>query len=375
MSDSFEQAWEVNKAAALYDGTAYAEMLALLGRARQSVRMSFFLFGGLDANRMMDVLAERRAVGVEVRVLLDRSVGLDGLLPGILWECRRAYRRLLALGIDVCLSDARPLPDRPGKRTLWHHKYLVVDDREAMVGGMNVGTLFRRYHDLMVHLTGPTAAALGRQFDGDWHYAKDPRLPRPQGVPPPPVDADPPPLWSGQTSARLLGTGLGRRSTEAGLRQNLRRGRTSVCIAVCEMGRTDLLDEVIACHVRGVSVRVLLCPLKISPLLPPGLLNAGAVETLRRAGVPVHLYNLGPDFVRMHQKLAIFDGERAVAGSTNWTRSGFGWIGETDVELCGGDVVRQLADGFEADWRRSAPATLPSPAAALLHGFYERWTQ
>ncbi|MDQ2798494.1 MAG: phospholipase D-like domain-containing protein, partial [Armatimonadota bacterium] len=252
---------------------------------------------------------------------------------------------------------------------------LVIDDQDALVGGMNVGTLFGRYHDLMIHLTGPTARALGRQFDADWQYAGDARLPRPEGSASLPEELPPASSSNGSTYARLLRTGIGRCTTEAALRQNLRRAEKSVQVAVCEMGRTALLNDLIACHRRGLAVRVLLCPLKISPFLPPGILNAGAVDTLTRAGVPVHFYRLGPDFLRLHLKLAIFDGERAVTGSTNWTRSGFGWIGETDVELHGGDVIAQLTSQFESDWRRSAPASLPSPSVKCFHALYERLTQ
>ena len=42
-----------------------------------------------------------------------------------------------------------------------HRKFITVDDREALVGGMNVGTLFTRYHDLMLHLRGPVARIAG----------------------------------------------------------------------------------------------------------------------------------------------------------------------------------------------------------------------
>lgn len=367
--------FEANDAAVLFDDAAYDAMPALLKRARSSIRLTFFLFGGPVADAMIEVLAERQAQGVMVRVLLDRSVGGEGLLPGIIRECRRAYRRLQRLGIAVRLSDPAPLPDHPGKKPLSHHKFLVVDDREALVGGMNVGTLFRRYHDLMIHLTGPTALALGRQFDRDWQYAGDALLPRSKDIMPLPEAL--PPAWpsNGSTFARLLGTGIGHRATEAALRQNLRRVETSIQVSVCEMGRTDLLADLIACHRRGIIVRVLLCPLKISPLLPTGILNAGAVETLIQAGVPVHFYRLGPDFLRMHLKLVIFDQARAVTGSTNWTRSGFGWIGETDVELHGGNVIAQLTSQFEADWRRSAPAPLPSASAKRFHALYEWLTQ
>jgi len=81
-------------------------------------------------------------------------------------------------GIDVRLSDSRPFPAWPRRQTISHHKYIVVDDREVMVGGMNIGTLFRRYHDLMVYLQGPAAATLGRQFDNDWACALDKSHPR-----------------------------------------------------------------------------------------------------------------------------------------------------------------------------------------------------
>ncbi|MDQ2798710.1 MAG: phosphatidylserine/phosphatidylglycerophosphate/cardiolipin synthase family protein [Armatimonadota bacterium] len=367
--------YEANAAAALFDGAAYDAMPDLLRRARCSIRLTFFLFGGPVADAMMDALAERQSQGVAVRVLLDRSIGWEGLLPGIVWECRRAFRRLQKLGIETRLSDPVPLPNWPGKKPLSHHKFLVIDDQEALVGGMNVGTLFRRYHDLMIHLTGPTARALSRQFDADWRYASEFGLPRPEGSASLSEELPPASSSNGSTYARLLGTGIGRCTTEAALRQNLRRAEKSVQVAVCEMGRTALLDDLIACHRRSVAVRVLLCPLKISPFLPLGILNAGAVETLTRAGIPVHFYRLGPDCLRMHLKLAIFDGGSAVAGSTNWTRSGFGWIGETDVELHGGDVLAQLTAQFEADWRRSAPTSLPSPSAKRLHALYERLTQ
>ena len=155
----------------------------------------------------------------------------------------------------------------------------------------------------------------------------------------------------------------------------LRRAGSSVCISVCEMGRTALIEELLDCQERGVRVRVLLCPLNLTPLLPSGILNVGAVETLLSAGIPVRLYRTGADFIRMHLKLAIFDDEHAIVGSTNWTRSGFQWIGETDIELHDGQVIAQLNAQFETDWRRSDPATPPSNVAKWLHRHYERRTQ
>lgn len=46
--------FQANDAAALYDDAAYAEMLAMISRATESVRLSFFLFGGPDADLIID---------------------------------------------------------------------------------------------------------------------------------------------------------------------------------------------------------------------------------------------------------------------------------------------------------------------------------
>ena len=358
-------------AATLFDSAAYAEMPALLGRARHTIRVAFYLFGGPLADRMMDILADKQTQGVAVCVLLDRSLGRRNFLPGIMADGWRAYRRLRALGIPVQLSDTRPLPEWPRQPPQMHRKFITVDDREALVGGMNVGTLFERYHDLMLHLRGPVARSLAALFDDERRLAVGdaPRLP---GAAPPGEPNDAVPGW---TQARLLGTGRGQFPTETALRQNLARARVSVCVALCEMGRTHLIDALIACYRRGVSVRVLLDPLVSYPWLPAAPLNTGAVAALQRAGVPVHFYRVGPDVLRLHLKLGIFDGQTAVAGSTNWTGAGFGWVRETDIELHGGRVIGQLQAQFEDDWRRSTPAPPPSRFALWQYALYERWAQ
>jgi len=375
-------AFTINEAEALFDDAAYQAMLALLARARSSIRMEFFLFGGPHAEAMTELLVAKQAQGVSVQVTLDRALGL---LPLVRRECRAAYRRLRRLGINVVLSDARSFPNSPSKAGVAHNKIIVVDDGEALVGGMNVGSLFFHHHDVMVRLVGPAAGALGRQFDYDQQFVTTPGLARPAGSPTlPPFAEHEQDVPAGHTRARIVGTGVGRRTTKGALLQNLRAARSSVCVAMCEMGRTDLLDELIAARARGVNVRVLLDPQQMDAYLPgplgrrvpAGILNAGAVETLLGAGVAVRLYQVGPDFCLMHLKLALFDEESAIVGSTNWTRGGFEWVGETDVELHGGTVIKQLRAQFERDWReRSVPAPPPTRAAAWLHRLYVRYAQ
>jgi phosphatidylserine/phosphatidylglycerophosphate/cardiolipin synthase-like enzyme len=109
-----------------------------------------------------------------------------------------------------------------------------------------------------------------------------------------------------------------------------------------EIGRTDVLDEVIAVSRRGVDVRVLASPQGVGEFLPPVLgslrarspkavLNAQAIRTLLNSRVPVRFFAGGDDLSLLHAKMAIFDARTAIVGSTNWTRGGFEWVGETHV--------------------------------------------
>ena len=376
----------LNDARARFDGDAYREMVAMVARAERSVRLEFFLFGVPVADTIIDLLASKAAHGVDVRVTLDRALGV---LPAVRKECRAAHRRLRDRKIDVVLSDPRPFPDSPARPAITHNKILVIDDREALVGGMNVGTLFFRHHDVMIHLRGPAAAALAAQFDHDRRLALDSRAPRAGGsplLPPFPAELENGDLAPARSWVRVLGTGVGRRTTERAVVQNLRAARASVCIAMSEIGRTGVLGEVIAAGARGVDVRVLVDPQDMREYLPRALgplrdrcpkavLNAGALQVLLDAGIDVRLYDVGGDFALLHMKLAVFDAKSAVVGSTNWTRGGFGWVGETDVELHGGRVIDELLAQFALDWDRATPAAVPTRAVQMLCRVYERFTQ
>ncbi len=380
--------FSINESQALFDGDAYQEMVAMVGRARRSIRIEFFLFGGPVADVIIDVLIRQIAAGVRVQVTLDRSLGM---LPQVRRECRDTYRRLLREKIDVVLSDSRPFPDSPDRPAVIHNKIIVVDDAEALVGGMNVGSLFFRHHDVMIHLRGPVARALGQQFDHDRQFILSPRNLRPRGShslsPFPPSAGEHMPACSGaETRARLLGTGVGRRTTEDAVAEGLRTARSSVFIAMSELGRTRVLREVIAAKERGVEVRVLVDPQDIREYLPPflgtlrgyvtkGALNALAVRELLAARVSVRKFTVGDEFALLHLKMAVFDSKSAIVGSTNWTRGGFGWVGETDVELRGGQVIDQLIRQFSRDWENATPAAVPSPLAQCACRIYERLAQ
>ena len=367
----------LNEADALFDGNAYDEMVAMVRRAQKSVRIEFYLFGGPVADAIIDVLLQKIAAGVRVQVTLDRALGF---IPEVRSECRVTYQRLINENIDVVLTDPRSFPDSPKRPPVIHNKIIVIDDTEALVGGMNVGKLFFRHHDVMIHLRGPAALALGQQFDFDRQFALSQERIRPSGshaLAPFSMAHSAAKTW-----ARPLGTGVGRRTTRTAVLERLRAARSSVFIAMGEIGRTDVLDAVIAARHRGLDVRVLVDPQDIGEYLPPllgvlrryvtkGAWNALAVKELLASKVPVRNFEVGKEFAILHLKMAVFDGQSAIVGSTNWTRGGFGWVGETDIELRGGPVIGPLVQQFTKDWERSAHATNPSFLAQFACRIYE----
>ncbi|MCD7836217.1 MAG: cardiolipin synthase [Lachnospiraceae bacterium] len=121
--------------------------------------------------RIAEVLREKAAQGVEVRILYDsmgcRSVG------------RRFWRRLEKEGIKT----AAFFPAILGRLQLRinyrnHRKIVVIDNKVAYVGGFNVGKeyidmskRFGHWRDTHMRICGSAVLALQGRFILDWNYA------------------------------------------------------------------------------------------------------------------------------------------------------------------------------------------------------------
>lgn len=125
--------------------------------------------------------------------------------------------------------------------------------------------------------------------------------------------------------------------------RDLCRGATST-LDVCVFTVSDdrLSAEILACHRRGVAVRVLTDDDKQHDL---GI----DVAALRDAGVPVRV-DRTPN--HMHHKFALFDGRLLANGSFNWTRSATMANEENLVVSDDPRLVRSFAGRFEALWDR-----------------------
>jgi cardiolipin synthase A/B len=256
------------------------------------------------------LMAARRSLGVDVRVITDPTV-----VPS-----RQSAEWLDRLGVP---ERAYPVDD--GRHQIDHVKLLIADG-EAVVGGMNWGAHSDRNHDYVLETRVPAEIErLASIFEQDWALA---------GGQPAPLA----PVW-GEIAQTAPGDEI-RIMLEAALRA----ARQRVLAEVYTLTDSELIAELAAAQRRGAVVRVLLDPNQ--PY------NRRAYDVLKASGVDVRWYPI-PRGALLHAKIGLFDGV-LVLGSANWTLSGLGVNHELDIETQDPHAVAAYGSRFDSDWSRSA---------------------
>jgi phosphatidylserine/phosphatidylglycerophosphate/cardiolipin synthase-like enzyme len=149
------------------------------------------------------------------------------------------------------------------------------------------------------------------------------------------------------------------RSTKEILLQNMAQAKKSVSMAIFDFSDLDVVDGLIAARRRGLDVRVLVdrhnTNGKYVPLMNYvniyGMPNLSPVSRLVQGNVPVKWFDPVQHDSELHMKMTLFDGNKAMLGSTNYTYQAFNNFRETGIELSGGQTVEQLVAMFDADWQ------------------------
>lgn len=157
----------------LTDGEeAYAELVAAIASARESIHITTFILGRDDTGRrIIQLLAARAAQGVKVRLLLDSL--------GCIFVSRRFLRPLTDAGGEVArFMSMLPLSPRSSANLRNHRKLAIFDGRTAFVGGHNLAREYmgaspwaKRWTDLGAIIRGPGAFQLNEVFLADWCFA------------------------------------------------------------------------------------------------------------------------------------------------------------------------------------------------------------
>lgn len=356
----FSPTAQANEAELLVDADAiYPAMIAAIREAKRSVQVDYYLLGGAIGGQFADALIEKAREGVQVRVMLDGWAANQGGPTGA--QLKPVIKRLQDAGVDQRFYPIEWLPRNPGwlanRFLIDHNKLLVLDRETAFVGSMNIFDLAVMNHDLMVKLRGPMAQELAGMMDEEFSQTR---------VAPVPMTVAPGPNTS---LVRGTKTSVRERSTKGLLLQNLAQARKSVSMAIFDFSDLDVVEGLIAAHRRGLDVKVLVDRHNTNEKYVPlaqyvnvyGMPNLSPVTRLVQAGVPVKWYDPLQRDTELHMKMTVFDGQKAMLGSTNYTYQAFNNFRETGIELAGGRTVEQLVAMFESDWQgRASLATTPS---------------
>lgn len=152
----------------------FAEILVELKKAEHFIFLEYFIIDeGLMWGKILEILAEKAAQGVEVRVMYDGTCEF-ALLP------HDYPKRLKALGIKCKIF----LPATPFVSTHYnyrdHRKILVIDGHTAFTGGVNLADEYinqiERYghwKDTALMLKGEAVRSFTLMFLQMWHVDKN----------------------------------------------------------------------------------------------------------------------------------------------------------------------------------------------------------
>ena len=324
---------------------ALEAMLALIAGARRTVHFeNYIIRNDRTGRRFAAALQDRARAGVQVRVLYD-AFGSVGTSRRLWRELRRARAEVRAFG-PLLTSGIFQLLSRD------HRKLIVVDGREAMMGGLCIGDEWAGdaergrmpWRDTMLCVRGPAVAVLEATFARVWATTG---APLPAGALAP--EAEP----CGTSALRVID----------GVPAQSRAYRAVQMLAAAAQERLWITDaylvappplyaSLVDAAKSGVDVRLLL----------PGTSDIPVVRTfsrigyrdLLRAGARVFEYR-GP---MLHAKTLVVDREWGRVGSTNLNVSSLLGNYELDVIAECDTLTEALAAQFRHDAAQSREIVL-----------------
>jgi cardiolipin synthase len=334
----------------------FPQLLAAIDGARTSVHLETYIFAddGIG-RRVVEALASAAARGVQVRVLIDGFGGGD--------HARRLVGQLAGRAVQVRIF--RPERWWRLQRRLFrrlHRKIVVVDDRIAFVGGINIeddpaqdgdsGDPIGPRFDFAVMCEGPLVAAISYAVQRLWWAISMATL-RDEPRPPPRLIRGLPPLAQGVRASLLLRDNLrSRHAIERAYLAAFATARREILIASAYFlpGRRFRAALVQAAR-RGVRVRLLLQG-RIEYRLQHHAQRA-LYGHLLAAGLEIYEYRRS----YLHAKVAVVDSDWATVGSSNIDPLSLLLAREANV------LVRDR--GFAAELRSHIAAAIRSEATRL----------
>jgi phosphatidylserine/phosphatidylglycerophosphate/cardiolipin synthase-like enzyme len=283
-------------------------LLDAIEAATKTLRLKMFVF---DEPQLLDAIIGARKRGIETRVMLNPARRSGEA------ENEETRRKLVEAGVSVL--DSNPAFD------LTHEKSLVVDDTAAYVMSLNWETRnVTQTRDYAVVTTrAKEVAEVAECFDADWHRA----------------------TFTPHEGSALIWCNTNGRERFAHF---IDRAQHSLWLQNERYQDAVIIERVVRAARRGVKVHVLARPphtLKAEKLIE----GVGGLRIMEDVGAKVHKLK----GLRLHGKMLLADGARAIVGSVNLAPGSFDARRELAIEVDDPRVVGPLEKVARHDWEHS----------------------
>jgi cardiolipin synthase len=327
-----------NSVEVLENGAFFDVLLEQIRSAQKSVHLETFLWKeGVLGKRIADALSERARVGRQVRVLLDAEGSKD--------VGKVALRQMKEAGCRVVLFHEKDWRNIGVLNDRDHRKIVVIDGREAFVGGHCILDSWlgdaqdsEHFADISLRLRGPIVHSLQSAFSENWVgqtgdlFAGDDVFPALEAAGDVLIHAAYAKPESSAPAVKIL-------------------HHTAICLArkriwiqnpyfIPEPEAIDAFGEAVS---RGVDVRVMMPSTAGSD--NPMVQHAGHrnFEKLLRCGVRLFEY----PHTLLHQKVMTIDGVWSAVGSSNFDDRSFETNDEITLGILDSATAQRLDDVFE----------------------------
>jgi cardiolipin synthase A/B len=313
--------------------------------AERRIWLEIYIFSGDRVGReFAQLLMEKARQGVEVRVLYD-AVGSGSTPPWVFAQMRRA-------GVEVrCFHPVWPW--QRGFRGRWlernHRKLLLVDDRVAGLGGMNISREYGRpwmwhrsrvWRDTAVGLSGEGVEDLRKSFLRSWSYVEA-------------EEAQDGEKNRGNQKVSLISQEPGgEKVSTAELLKWIGSAQKELWVTMAYFAPPESMMQALKAAVaRGVQVRMVLAGKSDIPVMK------WAARSFYREMLDVGIEIYERKKTILHAKTFVVDGRWSVVGSLNWDARSLDFNFELSVVVDAPVLAEQMKEMFERDVKVSCRIT------------------
>src|SRR3989339_572925 len=311
--------------------TAWDAMLKAISGASKSIYLEMYILAdNTQSHNFFETLKQKARAGVKVKIIIDVFGSLD--MPA------QTGAEIRLAGIELLFFSYWL------QRT--HKKILVVDEKTAFLGGVNIHKIFHKWNDLQILIEGPIAKSVLRSFAHTYRHCggTDPDILRYDNQE---IVLNKAKLWILENWHLKQKRFLTRR-----YRESIINSRKSIIITTPYFAPAKwLIGELHQAVLRGVDVQIVL-PKKTDSRIMDRV-NYFYLCRMHKLGVKFYLHK-----EMNHAKTMVVDDAEGVVGSQNIDQLSFDYNLEIGLFFREKEMIRDIGKIIDG-WKQASDVFVP----------------